>query len=52
VVFRGTCWIREWSLLFKEEERNELKKGCRMLETSVMELFNNFGWNFSYRIKA
>jgi hypothetical protein len=26
VVFRGIYWIREWMLLFKEEERNELKK--------------------------
>ena len=25
-VFRGSYWIRDWSLLFKEEERNELKE--------------------------
>jgi len=52
MVFRGNYWIREWSLLFKEEKRNKLKKGCSILETTVMELFNNFGWKFSYRIEA
>jgi len=33
--------------------RNEPKEGCsRILETNIMEQFNNFGWKFSYRIEA
>lgn len=53
VVFRGTYCIKEWSLLlFKEKERDELRKGCSIMEATVMELFNDFGWKFSYRIEA
>nr|TKW01822.1 hypothetical protein SEVIR_8G204200v2 [Setaria viridis] len=52
VIFRGTYWIRCRSLLSKEEERLNLKKGCLILKVVVMELFNSFGCRFKNRIKA
>jgi hypothetical protein len=45
VMFRGTYWIRSWSILSKDEERNILKEGCRWLETMALEFFNKSGWN-------
>jgi len=50
VVYRGTYWIRCWARLCKEEERRNLKIGCRHLEGVVLQLFSNFGWRRSYRI--
>uniref|UniRef100_I1P400 Reverse transcriptase domain-containing protein n=1 Tax=Oryza glaberrima TaxID=4538 RepID=I1P400_ORYGL len=39
VIFRGTYWARQWSLLLKEDERDVMKEGCKLLETSVMYFF-------------
>jgi hypothetical protein len=51
VLFRGTYWCRFWALLQKrEEDANEMKAACRMLETSVMQIFAQYGWQFSNRI--
>jgi hypothetical protein len=49
VIFRGTHWIRHWSLLQKEEDRPQIKWGChvRVLEMVTMEIFATNGWNFS-----
>ncbi|WVZ61551.1 hypothetical protein U9M48_011408 [Paspalum notatum var. saurae] len=43
-VARGTYWIRSWSSLFKEEEKETMRTGCSLLEATVMEIFNKFGW--------
>ncbi|KAL6652878.1 hypothetical protein ACP70R_011803 [Stipagrostis hirtigluma subsp. patula] len=51
VIFRGTHWIRFWSLLQEEEEQPHVKWGCRVLETTAMEIFANNGWLFSHRIQ-
>ena len=51
VLFRETFWIRNWSVLSKEEERDSLKKGCQTLEFTVMEVFSKAEWNFRQRIK-
>jgi hypothetical protein len=45
VIFRGTFWIRSWSVLSKQEGRTILKDGCRALEVAALELFHKFGWN-------
>jgi hypothetical protein len=51
VIFRSTYWIRAWSQLDKyEEARQTLKRGCRRLETMIMEVFAKFGWKFTNRI--
>lgn len=52
VLFRGTYWIKSWSILSKEEERSSLKKGCQKLEITSMEVFSKAGWNFRNRIKS
>jgi hypothetical protein len=39
VLFRTTYWIRQWSMLSKEEEGRNLKEGCRRLEGLVMHFF-------------
>jgi hypothetical protein len=50
VIFRGTYWIRFWSLLQKEEDRQMMKIGCRKIETIAMKVFARNGWRFSNRI--
>jgi hypothetical protein len=43
VVFRGTHWIRQWSVLQKEENMIQIKWGCRALETTMMQIFSYNG---------
>jgi hypothetical protein len=50
VLFRGTHWIRFWSLLHKEQDRPSFKEGCRLLEFIAMEVFAAHGWSFRNRI--
>jgi hypothetical protein len=51
VMFRGTFWIRSWSILSNEEDGLVLKEGSRWLETIALEFFNKSGWNVLKRIK-
>jgi hypothetical protein len=50
VIFLGSHWIRFWALLQKEDERPHIIRGCRVLETTSMEIFASNGWSFSNRI--
>ena len=50
IIFRGTYWIRSWSQLQKEEDRQMMKMYCRNIETTTMEVFSRHGWRFSNRI--
>jgi hypothetical protein len=50
VIFKGTYWIRYWTLLQKEEDRQFMKATCRTIETATMEVFAKHGWRFSNRI--
>ena len=50
VIFKGTHWFRFWSLLQREEDRPILQDMARRLETSVMEIYANHGWQFSTRL--
>jgi hypothetical protein len=50
VIFRGTFWIRTWSVLSNHEGRTILKDGCRALEGASLEIFNKSGWNALKRI--
>lgn len=50
VIFRGTYWTKSWSLLQKEEDRQKMKMGCRIIETTAMKVFARYGWRFSNRI--
>ena len=50
VVFRRTHWIRFWAQLQKEDDRPQMKWGCRVLETTMMHIFSSNGWNFSNRL--
>ena len=52
VIFRGTFWIRCWSILSKEEERAILKESSKQLEITAMEILNKFGWKFRNRIEG
>jgi hypothetical protein len=45
VIFRGTFWIRSWSVLSNEDGRSILKDGCRELEAVALEIFHKYGWN-------
>jgi hypothetical protein len=50
VMFRGAHWIRSWAVLSKEEGRNILKEGCRLVESVALEIFHKSGWNTLRRI--
>jgi hypothetical protein len=52
VIFRGTYWARTWAKLSREEDGIELKKMCSLMEITVMEIFNKFGWTSRNRIQA
>jgi hypothetical protein len=43
VIFRVTHWIRFWALLQKEDERPHVIQGCRVFETTSMEIFATNG---------
>jgi hypothetical protein len=51
VNFRGTFWIRSWSILSREEGRIMLKFESRLLETIAMEIMSKSGWNTLKRRK-
>jgi hypothetical protein len=46
VIFGGTHWIHFLALLQKEDERPHIIQGCRVLETTSMEIFACNGWSF------
>jgi len=50
VIFKGMYWTRYWTLLQKEEDRHFMKAGCRIIETTAMEVFARHVWRFSNRI--
>jgi hypothetical protein len=50
VMFRGTHWIRSWSILSREEGRYILKEGCRWVESVALEILHKSGWNAFRRI--
>jgi hypothetical protein len=50
VLFRGTYWIRQWSMMSKEEEGRNLKEGCRYLEGLGLQFFGTCGWKNQKRI--
>lgn len=52
VIFRATYWFRCWAQLQKCKDDGELMKvACRRLETTVMQLFANYGWRFTNRLE-
>uniref|UniRef100_I1PGP1 Uncharacterized protein n=1 Tax=Oryza glaberrima TaxID=4538 RepID=I1PGP1_ORYGL len=52
VIFRATYWLQFWAQLQKCENDGELMKvACRRLETTVMQLFANYGWRFTNRLQ-
>ena len=52
ILFRGTHWIRFWSLLQKTKDRPLIKDACRRMETTMLEIYARFGWLFSNRVSA
>jgi hypothetical protein len=50
VIFHWTHWICFRALLQKEDERPHIIRGCRVLETSLMEIFASNGWSFTNKI--
>jgi hypothetical protein len=51
VIFRSVFWIRNWSILSKEEDKSSLLIGSRRLsEMAALEIFNNYGSNALRRI--
>ena len=51
VLFRGTYWLRFWTLLQRSDEDKEwICEACWLLESRAMLFFKSNGWSFSYRI--
>jgi hypothetical protein len=50
VIFRVTYWIRQWSMLHREEDQPLFKMGYRNWENLIMEVFAKFGWSFNNHI--
>jgi hypothetical protein len=50
VILRGTFWIKQWSLLSKEEDGRMMKEGCRHLEGVALQLFGSHQWKNHKRI--
>ena len=52
IIFRVTHWLWFWAQLQKCDEDGEfLKVACRNLETTVMQLFANYGWRFTNKLE-
>jgi hypothetical protein len=51
VLFRGTFWIRQWSMLSEEEEGRNMKEGCRRLEGLALQFFGYSWWWSQKRIE-
>jgi hypothetical protein len=52
VIFRVTYWIRQWSMLHREEERPLFMEGCKRWETLLLAIFMKLGWKFRNCIEA
>ena len=50
VIFKGTYWARQWSLLLKEDDRDKVKEGCTLLEGRILDFFSKHGWNLRRRL--
>jgi len=51
VLFRGTFWLRQWaSLHCLEEDQEELREICQLLEGAALQFFASFGWLSSSRL--
>jgi hypothetical protein len=50
VIFRATYWIRQWSMLHREEDRPLFKMGCGSWESLILAVFAKFGWRTRNRI--
>jgi hypothetical protein len=46
----ATHWIRMWSYLQKEEQRELMDSGCNRLEMAAQDLFNRCGWRHHTRL--
>ena len=52
VLFRATYWLRCWTQLQRcKEDISLINDACPKLESTIMQLFPNFGWRFSNRIQ-
>jgi hypothetical protein len=43
-------WIRTWSYLQSEEQRDVMEYGCNRLETVARDFFSRCGWRLDHRI--
>ena len=52
VLFRGTYWCRQWTLLQKKHEDSIiLKEACTRLEMAALSFFKTYGWLHPKRIQ-
>lgn len=46
VIFSGTYWARQWSLLLEKDDGEAMRSGFKKLEVKMMEFFTKAGWNW------
>ena len=52
VIPLASHWIRTWSYLLPEEQRQDMDTGCTRLEMVAQALYNRFGWSTERRIEC
>jgi hypothetical protein len=51
VLYWKTYWFWEWvQLQPREDDMNDTRAACHLLETTIMKLFIYYGWRFSNRL--
>src|SRR6266498_5570010 len=44
VIFSATYWLRQWTLLHKQEDQEDLYKACHNMEVVPLQVFTPHGW--------
>jgi hypothetical protein len=52
VISMATHWIRMWSYLQQEEQREEMDFGCNRLEMVARDLLHRCGWRLHNRLTS
>lgn len=52
VIFWGTHWSRQWSLLLKEGDKEAVKMGCQKSKVIVMEFYSKSRRNCRGRLNC
>ena len=52
VIPLASHWIRTWSFLLPQDQRQDMVTGFTRLETATRVLYSRFGWSFDMRLEC